>query len=112
MQSANIAMEEEDVQISNKAIWGMMAVSVILVVALFFVAPLYLTNFLRTYLPNTIYFNLIEGLIRVVIFIGYIWVISFMSDIKRVFAYHGAEHKAVNAYEAGVPMEVSSHQKI
>ena len=108
MQSANIALEEEDVKISNKAIWGMMLVSMILVVALFFVGPLYLTNFLRSYLPNTIYFSLIEGLIRVVIFIGYIWVISLMSDIKRVFAYHGAEHKAVNAYEAGVPMEVNA----
>jgi uncharacterized protein YqhQ len=111
MQSANIAMEEEEVQISNKAIWGMMLISVILVVALFFVAPLFLTNFLRDYLPNTITFNLIEGLIRVVIFLIYLKLISLMSDIKRVFTYHGAEHKAVNAYEAGVPMEVSSIKK-
>ncbi len=108
MQSANIAMEEEDVKISNKAIWGMLLISVILAVGLFFIAPLYLTNFLRSYLPNTVVFNLIEGLIRVVIFLGYIKVISYMSDIKRVFTYHGAEHKAVNAYEAGVPMEVSA----
>jgi uncharacterized protein YqhQ len=72
MQSANVAMEEEDIQISNKAIWGMLLVSMIIVVALFFVAPLYLTNFLRSYLPNTVVFNLIEGLIRIVIFLGYI----------------------------------------
>ena len=111
MQSANIALEEEDVQISNKAIWGMIAISVILVVALFFVAPLFLTRFLQSYLPNTIVFNLIEGLIRVVIFIIYLKLISFMSDIKRVFLYHGAEHKAVNAYEAGVLMEVKSVKK-
>jgi uncharacterized protein YqhQ len=111
MQSANIAMEEEEVQISNKAIWGMMLISIILVVALFFVAPLFLTNFLRNYLPNTITFNLIEGLIRVVIFLIYLKLISYMSDIKRVFTYHGAEHKAVNAYEAGVPMEVNSVKK-
>jgi uncharacterized protein YqhQ len=108
LQSANTAMEEEDVQISNKAIWGMLLVSVILVVGLFFVAPLYLTNFLRSYLPNTIVFNLIEGVIRVVIFLGYLKIISYMSDIKRVFAYHGAEHKAVNAHEAGVPLEVGA----
>jgi uncharacterized protein YqhQ len=111
MQSANIAMEEEEVQISNKAIWGMMLISIILVVALFFVAPLFLTNFLRNYLPNTITFNLIEGLIRVVIFLIYLKLISYMSDIKRVFTYHGAEHKTVNAYEAGVPMEVNSVKK-
>ena len=108
MQSANISMEEEDVQISNKAIWVMLLVSAILVVGLFFVAPLYLTNFLRSYLPNTVVFNLIEGLIRIIIFLVYIKAISYMSDIKRVFSYHGAEHKAVNAYEAGVPMEVGA----
>ena len=111
MQSANIAMEEEEVQISNKAIWVMMLISIVLVVALFFVAPLFLTNFLRTYLPNTVAFNLIEGLIRVVIFLIYIKLISLMSDIKLVFAYHGAEHKAVNAYEAGVPLEVDAIKK-
>lgn len=111
MQSANIAMEEEEVQISNKAIWGMMLISIILVVALFFVAPLFLTNFLRDYLPNTITFNLIEGLIRVVIFLIYLKLISFMSDIKRVFSYHGAEHKTVNAYEAGMPLEVNAIKK-
>jgi len=108
MQSANISLEEEDVQISNKAIWGMMLVSVLVGVAVFFVAPLYLTSFLRDYLPNTVVFNLIEGVIRVIIFLGYIKLISYMSDIKRVFSYHGAEHKSVNAYEAGVPMEVEA----
>ncbi|MDD5338229.1 MAG: DUF1385 domain-containing protein [Dehalococcoidales bacterium] len=108
MQSANISLEEEDVQISNKAIWGMLLISVLLAVAVFFVAPLYLTNFLRDYLPNTVVFNLIEGVIRVIFFLGYIKLISYMSDIKRVFSYHGAEHKSVNAYEAGVPMEVEA----
>ena len=50
----------------------------------------------------------LEGLIRIGIFIAYLKVISFIPDIKRVFAYHGAEHKVVNAYEAGVPLEVES----
>lgn len=107
-QSANISMEEEGVKISNKAMWGMMAVAVILVVLLFFIAPLFLTNWLSTNIPNTIVFNIIEGVIRLAIFIGYIKLISYMPDIKRVFTYHGAEHKAVNAYEAGVPMEVNA----
>jgi uncharacterized protein YqhQ len=111
MQSANIAMEEEEVQISNKAIWVMILISAVLVVALFFVTPLFLTNFLRNYLPNTVAFNLIEGLIRVAIFVLYIKLISYMSDIKRVFSYHGAEHKTVNAYEAGVPLEVDAIKK-
>jgi uncharacterized protein YqhQ len=106
--SANVAMEEEDEQISSKALWGMMAVSVILVVLLFFVAPLFLTKLVNTYLPNSLVFNIVEGLIRGVIFLGYLKLISFMPDIKRVFTYHGAEHKAVNAYEAGVLMEVNA----
>jgi uncharacterized protein YqhQ len=109
--SANISMEEEGVKISTKAIWGMMAVAVILVVLLFFIAPLFLTSWLSTNIPNTIVFNIIEGVIRLAIFIGYIKLISYMPDIKRVFTYHGAEHKAVNAYEAGVPMEVSAIKK-
>ena len=108
LHSANIAMEEEEEKIPAKAIWGMMALSAILVVALFFIAPLFLTKLLNAYLPNSLVFNVIEGIIRLAIFIGYLKVISMMSDIKRVFAYHGAEHKAVNAFEAGVPMEVNA----
>jgi uncharacterized protein YqhQ len=77
-------------------------------VALFVLAPLFLTNWLKTYLPNSLAFNGVEGAIRLVIFIAYLKLMSFMPDIKRVFTYHGAEHKTVNAYEAGVPMEVDA----
>jgi hypothetical protein len=57
---------------------------------------------------NTVLFTVVEGVIRLAIFIGYLKIIGMMSDIKRVFTYHGAEHKTVNAYEAGVPMEVDA----
>jgi uncharacterized protein YqhQ len=106
LHSANIAMEEEDEKISTKAIWGMMAVAAILVIALFFIAPLFLTKLIPT--SNSLVFMIIEGVIRLAIFLGYLKLISFMPDIKRVFTYHGAEHKAVNAYEAGVSMEVNA----
>ncbi len=108
LQSANIAMEEEDEKISTKAIWGMMAVAAILVILLFFIAPLFLTKLVNTHIPNSLVFNIVEGLIRLAIFIGYLKIVSYMPDIKRVFTYHGAEHKTVNAYEAGVPMEVNA----
>jgi uncharacterized protein YqhQ len=108
LYSANVAMEEEEEKISTKAIWGMMSVAAILVILLFFIAPLFLTRLLNTYIPNSLVFNIVEGLIRLAIFLGYIKLISYMPDIKRVFTYHGAEHKAVNAYEAGVPMEVDA----
>jgi len=108
LYSANIAMEEEEEEIATKAIWGMVASAVVLVVALFFLAPLFLTKLANNYIPNSLVFHIIEGVIRLGIFIGYLKVISLLPDIKRVFTYHGAEHKTVNAYEAGVPMEVES----
>jgi uncharacterized protein YqhQ len=106
--SANVAMEEEEEEIPSKAIWGMIAVAAVLVVLLFFITPLFLTKLLNTYIPNSLVFHIIEGIIRLAIFIGYLKLISLMPDLKRVFAYHGAEHKTVNAYEAGVPMEVEA----
>jgi uncharacterized protein YqhQ len=108
MHSANISMEEEDVKLSKGAIMGMMLVSAVLVIALFFMAPLFLTKWLNNYIPTSLVFNIVEGVIRIAIFLVYLKAISYMNDIKRVFSYHGAEHKAVNAYEAGVPMEVDA----
>ena len=109
--SANVAMEEEGEKIPTKAIWGMMLVSVVVAVGLFFIAPLFLTKLVNNYLPNTFLFALIEGLIRVAIFVGYLWVVGRMEDIQRVFTYHGAEHKAVNAFESGAALEPESIKK-
>ncbi len=111
MFSANVAMEEEDEKIPTKAIWGMILLSVVMAVGLFFIAPLFLTKLVNSYLPNTLTFTVIEGVIRIAIFIGYLKIIGMMADVKRVFTYHGAEHKAVNAYEAGGPMEVENLKK-
>jgi len=108
LYSSNIALEEEEVEISTKALWSMLASGVVLAVVLFFIAPLFLTKLVNAYIPNSLVFHIIEGVIRLAIFIAYLKVMSLLSDIRRVFAYHGAEHKAVNAYEAGVPMEVNA----
>ncbi len=108
LHSANVAMEEEGEEIPTKAIWGMIASAVVLVVVLFFIAPLFLTKLANTYIPNSLVFHIVEGVIRLAIFIAYLKAMSLLPDIKRVFTYHGAEHKTVNAYEAGVPMEVES----
>ena len=108
LYSANIAVEEEAEEIPSKAIWAMIASAAVLVVVLFFLAPLFLTKLVNQYIPNTIVFHIVEGLIRLAIFIAYLKVISLMPDIKRVFTYHGAEHKTVNAFEAGEPMEVEA----
>ncbi len=108
MFSANIAIEEEGEEIPTKAIWGMMLISIAIAVGLFFLAPLFLTKLVNNYLPNTFLFAVIEGVIRLAIFLGYLLVIGRMKDIKRVFTYHGAEHKAVNGFEAGAAMEPDS----
>ena len=108
LYSANIAMEEEEEEITTKAVWGMMATALILVVVLFFLAPLFLTKLANPLIPNSLVFHIIEGVIRLAIFIAYLKLISLLPDIKRVFTYHGAEHKTVNAYEAGVPLEVEA----
>jgi uncharacterized protein YqhQ len=109
--SANTAMEEDKEEIPTKAIWGMMLVSVAIAVGLFFVAPLFLTKLINSHLPNTFLFALIEGVVRLAIFLGYLWIVGRMQDIKRVFTYHGAEHKAVNGFEAGAVMEPEAIKK-
>jgi uncharacterized protein YqhQ len=104
--SAQVAFAEEEEQISKGTLWGTAAISLIVSVAIFFVGPLLITNyFIYPYIESPIVANLIEGLLRIGIFVLYLWTISFMADVRRVFAYHGAEHKTVNAYEKGASMQ-------
>jgi uncharacterized protein YqhQ len=111
LYSANVSLEDEEAQISGWLVWLMVAVSLGVSVALFFVAPLFLTKLLDPYITSSVVFSLIEGLIRAALVVLYLGVIGLVPDIKRYFAYHGAEHKAVNAYEAGVPLEVEAVKK-
>lgn len=106
MFSANISLEEEEEKVSGGMIWLILILALGLVVGLFFILPLLLTKLLH--IQSSLLFNLVDGLIRVVFFIIYLRLMGLMKDLKRVFAYHGAEHKTVNAYEAGVPLEVGS----
>jgi len=110
LHSAQVAAEEEGGEkIPTALLWGTVAVSLALGVALFFMIPLFTTRYLiDPYVNSALLSVVFEGLIRIGIFIAYLKLISLMPDIKRVFAYHGAEHKVVNAYEAGVPLEVES----
>jgi uncharacterized protein YqhQ len=108
MFSANVSIEEEDVKISGSSIWIVLIVGLAFGVAIFFMAPFYLTNLIHTVIHNPVLFAFVEGFIRLAIFIIYLKLITLMPDIKRVFAYHGSEHMTVNAYENGVPLEVES----
>ncbi len=106
MFSANVSLEEEEEKVSGGMIWLILILALGMVVGLFFILPLLLTKLLH--IQSSILFNLVDGLIRVTFFVIYLRLMGLMKDLKRVFAYHGAEHKTVNAYEAGVPLQVDS----
>lgn len=108
LYSANVSLEEEEEKISGWLTWVLVTVSLAFAVALFFMAPLFLTKLFDPYINSSLVFHLIEGFIRLGIFIAYLKVMTLVPDLRRVFAYHGAEHKTVNAYEAGVPLEVEA----
>jgi uncharacterized protein YqhQ len=94
-----LKMEEEP--ISGWALWSTMAFSLGFAVVLFFLAPLLASRLLKGTFQNEFLINFFEGILRLVVLVGYLWLISRMKDIQRVFQYHGAEHKTINAYEAG-----------
>ncbi|MDQ2674881.1 MAG: DUF1385 domain-containing protein, partial [Chloroflexota bacterium] len=104
MRSAAIAAEGEDVELSKGTMAVTMIFSLGFAIGLFFVLPLFLSTFAEEAANSDLIANGIEGLIRLVIFVAYIAAIGLMPDIRRVFAYHGAEHKAISAYEADRPL--------
>lgn len=108
LHSAQIASEgEKEEKIAAPVLWATIAASIVFAVALFFALPLFATRYLiDPYIGSALLSNVIEGLIRIGIFLAYLRVIGLIPDIRRVFGYHGAEHKAINAYEAGVPLEL------
>ena len=110
LHSAQIASAEEgEEDISPAALWGSVIIAIVFAVGLFFITPLLLTRYLiDPYITSALVSNIIEGIIRIGIFIAYLKLINLMPDIRRVFAYHGAEHKVVNAYEAGEPLKLES----
>ncbi len=106
MFSADVALaEEESVEFKGPLAWGTVALSLVLAVTIFFVVPLLLVGLVDRFITSSVLSNLLEGVIRLLLLVGYIWAVSLMPDIRRVFAYHGAEHKTINAYEAGAPLE-------
>lgn len=102
---------EEEEQLTTKELVLTMGFAFLLTVALFIVLPAFLLRFVQSYISSNILLNLVEGLIKTSFFILYIVGISWMEDIKRVFAYHGAEHKTINCYEAGQELTVENVAK-
>lgn len=89
-----------------------MVLGLVLGVALFVVAPAFITNLIvGEYDQNTLLWNIVDGVVRVAVFISYIWIISRMQEIKRMFSYHGAEHKTIHCYENGLPLTPENARK-
>jgi uncharacterized protein YqhQ len=101
--SANAQLaDEEDAEPIGGLTWGItIALSLVLAIGLFFVIPVGATSLIKDELGSALLFWLVEGVLRTAIFIGYILLISRMPDLRRVFEYHGAEHKTISTFEAG-----------
>lgn len=109
MFSADAALADEDVQFGGPLMWGTLLASLLIGVGLFVLLPMLLIGLVDRYITGALLSNLAEGLVRLLFFLVYLLAIRRLPDIRRVFAYHGAEHKTINAYEAGVeltPQEV------
>jgi uncharacterized protein YqhQ len=105
MMSADVAAGEE-ASLSGPVAWGTMVLGLGLGIGLFMALPSFLAGLVAPYLPTEWLVSLIEGIVRLLLIIGYVWVVGFLPDIRRVFAYHGAEHKTIHAYEAGTGLTV------
>ncbi|MCD4669923.1 MAG: DUF1385 domain-containing protein, partial [Actinomycetia bacterium] len=102
---------EEDIQFSKKEMTIAIIIAVIFAVGVFFILPTLIGRSFSSYFPNTIVYNLMEGLVRILLFLGYILIISQLKDIKRIFQYHGAEHKTIQAYENDEEMKIENVKK-
>jgi uncharacterized protein YqhQ len=99
------AQQEEDAEPISGPVWlGTIVVALLFAVGLFFVVPVGLTSLFKDQLGSALLFWLVEGLVRTAIFLGYLVVIARLRDLRRVFEFHGAEHKTIACFEAGLPL--------
>ena len=108
--SAKAAGDEEE-EMSNSEIAITMVISTIFAIAVFLALPTFIVKFIPGVQDNHVVLNLIEGVIRLVLFLLYIWGIGLTKDIQRVFQYHGAEHKTIHTYELDLPLTVENVRK-
>ena len=104
MRSAEVQMNEEDRASATTTNGVAMGFALLAALAIFIGIPYIVTQLLRSAVPSSLVLNLAEGAIRLLLFLGYLAVISLMPEIRRVFAYHGAEHMAIHAFEHGDPL--------
>lgn len=109
--SSNVAMGQEDNEINSRALWVTAFASMALIAVIFFAGPLLLADWLENLVRSHLLVILIEGAIRLGVVVGYMAAIGLLSDVRRIYAYHGAEHKSIHALENGDPLEPAAVQR-
>jgi uncharacterized protein YqhQ len=109
--SSNVAMGQEENEINSRALWMTAFASMALVAAIFFAGPLLLADWLEGLVGSHLMVVVIEGVIRLGVIVGYMAAIGLIPDVKRIYAYHGAEHKTIHALEHGDPLEAPAIQR-
>jgi uncharacterized protein YqhQ len=111
VRSANVQAQQDGVELGKGSIVLMLGLTLVAGVGVFFLLPLVIASVTTANVENGLVQHLVEGLVRVAIFLGYLVIISRAPDIRRVFQYHGAEHKTIHALEAGDPLTVDAVRK-
>jgi len=109
--SANAQLPEDEQEISGGMWAGTIVVSILLAIGLFFLIPVGVTSLIKDQLNSSFLFWLVEGLLRTAIFLGYLLALSRLRDLRRVFEYHGAEHKTISCFESGMPLTPANAEK-
>ncbi|HWX96669.1 MAG TPA: DUF1385 domain-containing protein [Solirubrobacteraceae bacterium] len=110
--SANAQLPPEEEQEIPRGVWaGTVVVALALAIVLFFLIPVGLTSLIKGQLGSSFLFWLVEGVVRTTIFLGYLLLLSRLRDLRRVFEYHGAEHKTISCFEAGLPLTPANAQR-
>jgi len=109
--SANAQLPEDEKDISGGVWFGTVFAALVLAVGLFFVVPVGLTSLIKDQLNSSLLFWIVEGVLRTGIFLGYLLMLSKLRDLRRVFEYHGAEHKTISCYEAGLDLTPENAQR-
>ncbi len=109
--SVNTQLPDGEEDISAGTWTGTIVLALAMAIGLFFLLPVAVTTLFRDALPNAVVFVVVEKLIRIAIFLAYLWAVSRLKDLQRVFEYHGAEHKTISCYEAGVPLTPENAQR-
>lgn len=105
------AYKEKEKKQEGAMMGGTVVLSVVLAIGIFFVLPYLISMFFQNFIESRLIITLIEGVLRLGIFIAYVGLISFMEDIKRTYMYHGAEHKCINCIEHGLELNIENVRK-